>query len=70
MAHAAVFTLGNFAHRNIIASGAHLEPQFVMTDFATKANAVEPVREYNRSHAFFFCTFVDHDVTILGNYGG
>ena len=65
VAAAAVFAVDNLQHADIISSGLKLKPQIIMTDLATKADAVEPMWEDDRAHAGIFGVLVDHDVTVF-----
>jgi hypothetical protein len=65
VASAAKAAIDDVRHGNDVRSGAHLESQFSMTDFATKTDAMKPVGKNHRPHAAFFCLTIDNDVTIF-----
>jgi hypothetical protein len=53
VACAAVSSVDDTQHIDIITAGAQLEPDLHVTHVATEADSMEPVRKYNRAHPFF-----------------
>ena len=48
---AAVFSVNDFQHIDLITTGFHLEAEIGMANLATEPNTVEPMRKNNRAHA-------------------
>src|SRR4030065_845167 len=69
VAHAAEFAVDDFRHEHIVSAGAHFETEFRMADLAAEADAMKPVREDHRPHAFLLRTLVEHHVPVFGPKG-
>lgn len=65
MAHTTKFSVDNIGHGNVITTGPHLKPQFVVADLAAEADPMEPMGEDHRSHPFGLGPFIDDDIGIL-----
>ena len=62
---AAELAVDDSLHGHIIGAHTHFETQFVMTDPALKADAMEPVRINDRPDPFLLRVSVKHDIRIF-----
>ena len=65
MAHSAEFSRRHIVHSNIVRTGPHFEAQLIMTNFAAKANAMEPVRIDDGAHACGIGITIQNDICIF-----
>ena len=70
MAFTTKSTFDDVCHQNVVGARAYLKSNFSMTNPATKADAVKPVREDYWSHASLFRSLVKHHITVFGRSRG
>ena len=66
MASAAVLTVDDFQHVDLVAARFHLESKIGMADLASEADAMKPVRKYDRAHTRSLRVIVDQYIAVLG----
>lgn len=69
MALAAKLSIVDVRHQYIVGADAHLESGLVVACRAFEADAMEPVREDNRAHAFLFRPIVEYHIAVFGSGG-
>jgi hypothetical protein len=67
MALATILSIIDIRHQYIVGADAHLVSGFVVACRAFEADAMEPVREDNRAHAFIFRMIVEYHIAVFGN---
>ena len=66
MAGTTILPIDNFQHIDLITAGFHFETQIGVTDLASEADAVKPVRENDRAHCSSIRIIIYQYIAIFG----